>query len=68
VSKATRLNVSGCYRTPSAECCVLSFLIQLLTQLDIKEIVVLGDFNLNWLQPVSDDLKAYCDSKLVSDC
>ena len=27
-----------------------------------KELVALGDLNLTWLQPVSDDFRAYCDS------
>ena len=36
--------------------------MQLLSDINSKELVALGDFNLNWLQPVSDDFRAYYDS------
>lgn len=57
VSKSVHVYVAGCYRTPSAENGA-----QLLSQFNSKELLALDDFYLNWLQPVSYDLKSYCNS------
>ena len=62
VSKSIHIHVAGCYRTLSAENGALLNIMQLLSQFNSKELLALGDFNLNWLQPVSDDLKYDCDS------
>ena len=56
------LTVVGCYRPPSATNDTLSSLMQLLSQLQFKEIILVGDFNWDWLSPVSDDFKAHCMS------
>ena len=61
-SKTLHITDVGCYRTPSAVSGALPTLMQLLSGLNFNEIVVIGDLNWNWLQPVSDDFKAYCDS------
>ncbi len=34
---------------------------QIISDLDPKELVLIGDLNWNWLQPVSEDFKAYCN-------
>ena len=62
VSKTLHITVVGCYRTPSAVSGALSSLMQHLSGLNFNEIVVIGDLNWDWLQPVSDDFKGYCDS------
>ncbi len=33
-----------------------------VTSLNYKELVLLGDFNVNWLQSASDGFKANCDT------
>jgi len=62
VSRTLHITVVGCYRTPSAVKDALPSLMQLLSDLNFNEIVVIGDLNWNWLHPVADDFKAYCDS------
>lgn len=36
--------------------------MQLLFDFNSKELVTFRDLNWNWLQPISDDFRAYCDS------
>ena len=55
----------GCYRPPSAVKDSSSSLANLLLQLD-KEIVLLGDFNWDWLTAVSEDFKNLCISLNVT--
>ncbi len=62
VSKDHHIMVVGCYRPPSAISNSLSTPVNLLSQLHYNEIVVVGDLNWDWLMPVSDALKAQCDS------
>ncbi|KAF1394512.1 hypothetical protein PFLUV_G00001090 [Perca fluviatilis] len=62
VSKSLNITVVGCYRTPSAVSSALPSLMQLLSDFNSKELVAFGDLNWNWLQPASDDFRAYCDS------
>lgn len=62
VSKGQPVTVVGCYRPPSAVKETLSSLANILSQLDYKEIVMLGDLNWDWLTTVSDDFKNLCIS------
>lgn len=62
ISKSLCITVIGCYRTPSAVNGALPSLMQLLSDFNSKELVALGDLNWNWLQPMSDDFRANCDS------
>lgn len=59
----TSLTVACYYRPPSANTEALpthsTALADIVHQ---KEIIVIGDFNWNWLTDVSNDLKVYCDS------
>ncbi len=48
--------------SPSAVSGALPSLMQLLSDFNSNELVAFGDLNWNWLQPVSDDFRAYCDS------
>lgn len=57
VSKSLFLTIIDCYRTPSADGHALSF-----SEYNAKELIALGDFNWNWLHPVSDGFRAHCDS------
>jgi len=60
LSGGQHLTLVGCYRPPSANAEALSSLMQLLAQLKFKEIVLVGDFNWDWLLQVSDPFKAQC--------
>lgn len=60
VSTSLSLTVIGCYRPPSADTSALSALVQLLSDVSYKELILLGDLNLNWLHPISDELKSNC--------
>ncbi len=62
VSKTLHLTVVGCYRPPSARNDAISSLMHSVTSLNYKELVLLGDFNVNWLQSASDGFKAICDT------
>ncbi len=62
VSKTLHLIVVGCYRPPSASNDAFSSLMHSVTSLNYKELVLLGDFNVNWLQSASDGFKAICDA------
>lgn len=62
VSKTFYLPIVGCYRPPLASTDAISSLMHWVTSLNYKELVLLGDFNVNWLQSVSDCFKAICDS------
>lgn len=54
--------VVGCYRPPSANSSTLSSLRDFLSSLNYNEIVLLGDLNWNWLLPMSDHFKSFCNS------
>ncbi len=54
------LTVVGFYRPPSTTSNTLSSLMQLLSQLNFKEIILVGHYNWNWLSPVSDYFKGQC--------
>lgn len=56
-SKSLGSTVIGYYRPPSADIDAL----KLLSDYTFNELTVLGDLNLNWLQPVCDDFRSYCD-------
>jgi len=62
VSKTVHLTVVGCYRPPSANNDAISSLMHTVTSLDYKELLLMGDFNVNWLQSASDGLKLICDT------
>ncbi len=62
VSKTFHLSVVGCNIPPSASNVAISFLVHLVTFLNYKELVLLGDVNVNWLQSASDGFKAICDT------
>ncbi len=62
VSKTLHLTVVACYRPPSASNDAISSLMHSVTSLNYKELVLLGDFNVNWLQSASDGFKAICDT------
>lgn len=54
------MTVVGCYRLPSAYPSTLPSLVQLLSELNLNEIILVGDFNWDWLSSVSVDFKAHC--------
>lgn len=62
VSKNLHNSVIGCYTTPSAVSGTLLSLMQLISEYISTETIITGDLNWNWLDPVSDDVKAYCGS------
>lgn len=62
ISKGLCLTVVGCYRPPSASQEALQSLTHLLSSLKYSEIVLVGDLNWDWLKPVSDEFKLFCDS------
>lgn len=51
----------GCYRPPSAVNETLSSLTQIISDINSKELVLIGNLNLKYAFK-SDDLKAYCNS------
>ncbi len=61
-SKTCQLTIVGCYRPPSATSNTLTSLMNSLASLNYKELILMGDFNLNWLLPVSSGFKAFCDT------
>lgn len=63
VSKTLQITIAGCYRPPSATSNAVQSLIHSLTSLEYKELIIMGDFNLNWMHAISDDLKKICDSQ-----
>uniref|UniRef100_A0A3P9IXQ6 Reverse transcriptase domain-containing protein n=1 Tax=Oryzias latipes TaxID=8090 RepID=A0A3P9IXQ6_ORYLA len=71
ISNSLHITLVGCYRAPSADGSALPSLMELLSSLKYNEVVIIGDLNWNWLQPVSDDFKSYCDClnlfQLVND-
>ena len=62
IVKGLCITVVGCYRPPSALNDALQSLMHLLSRLNYSEIVLAGDLNWDWLKPVSDDFKSFCDS------
>lgn len=62
VSKTCQLTIVGRYRPPSASSDALSSLMHSLGSLNYKELLLMGDFNLNWMHQVSDGFKAFCDT------
>lgn len=71
-SKTLAFTVVGCYRPSSATNESLSSFMDILSILNVKEIVLIGDFNWNWLQPLSVEIKLFCDAfniqQLVNTC
>lgn len=61
ITKGNSITVVGCYRPPSASKEALQSLKQLLSRLNYRELVLAGDLNWDWLKPVSDDFKSFCD-------
>ncbi len=57
-----KLTIVGCYRPPSATSNTLTSLTNSLASLNYKELILMGDFNLNWLLPVSGGFKVFCDT------
>ena len=63
LTKNHRIMLVGCYRPPSVPKNVLSSLVKFLSQLKYSKLLLVGDLNWDWFMcPVSDDLKAQCDS------
>lgn len=60
VSKDCLLTVVGCYRPPSALSDTLESFAKCMAKLNYNEVVIVGDFNWDWLKPISDDFKGYC--------
>ncbi len=58
-SKTCQLTIVGCYRPPSATSNTLTYLMNSLASLNYKELILMGDFNLNWLLPVSGVSKRF---------
>ncbi len=56
------ITVVGCYRPPSASSEALLSLNNQLSTLNFNEILLIGDFNKDWLSSVSDSFKSTCDS------
>lgn len=54
------INVVGLYRPPSATPKAISDITCILSQFSKSEMLVLGDFNLNWLSLDSDGPKEMC--------
>ena len=52
--------LAGLYRPPSAPSSALAEIATLLSQYTASEMLVLGDFNLNWLSNASDYFKEIC--------
>lgn len=51
----------GCYRPPSAESESLALLQQQLSKSDFSAVLLVGDFKWDWLSPVSNQFKPFCD-------
>lgn len=62
VLKSLHVTVVGCYKTASATQDALSSLTHLISELNFKEIVLLGDVNWKWQQAMPSDFKSYCNS------
>ena len=62
LTKNHRIMLVGCNRPLSAPKNASSSLVKFLSQLKYSELLLVGDFNWDWLMPVSNDLKAQCDS------
>lgn len=63
VSVGSDIIVAGCYRPPSSsssEICTL--LAESFSEWNKHELIILGDFNWDWLSPSSDPFKEICDS------
>ena len=57
--------VAEIYRPPSAPSHAIDDLVELLNPHINSEMLILGDFNLNWLTNVSDHLKEVCGNLLL---
>lgn len=57
LSKDAYLTLASCYRPPSANSDFLVLLEQHLSAIEFNEILLVGDFNWDWLTPVSDRFK-----------
>lgn len=56
------ITVAGCYRSSSASSEALSSLSKWLSTLDFNDILLVGDFNWDWLSSVSEGFKSTCAS------
>uniref|UniRef100_A0A3P9K1B3 Reverse transcriptase domain-containing protein n=1 Tax=Oryzias latipes TaxID=8090 RepID=A0A3P9K1B3_ORYLA len=62
IAKGLCITVVGGYRPPSASKDALPSLKHLLAKINYSELVLAGDLNWDWLNPVSDEFKSFCDS------
>ncbi|KAJ0002607.1 hypothetical protein NQD34_007756, partial [Periophthalmus magnuspinnatus] len=62
IAKGLCITVMGCYSPPSASKDALQSLKHLLAKINYSELVLAGDLNWDWLNPVSDEFKFFCDS------
>jgi len=62
LSKDAYLTLAGCYRPLSANSDSLVLLEQHLSAIDFNEILLVGDFNCDWLTPASDCFKSFCNT------
>lgn len=62
MSKNLQLTIAGCYRPPSTTSCTLHSVMNSLASFNYKELILLGDFNLNWMHTISDHFKVLCDN------
>lgn len=61
LSKNNSVNIVGVYRPPTAISSSVSDIAHLLSELNKSEVILLGDFNINWLSKDCDNLKERCD-------
>lgn len=61
-TKSCIMTIVGCYRPPSALIDTLPSLSDSLSTVKYNELVFMGDLNWDWLAPVSDPFKCFCDS------
>ncbi len=62
LSKDVYLTLAGCYRPPSAISDSLVLLQQQLSTINFNELLLVGDFNWDWLSTASNNFKSFCDT------
>lgn len=60
IAQNNSITVVGIYRPPAAPSSAINEIADLLTPFTDSELIVVGDFNLNWLSSVSQFLKEVC--------
>ena len=56
----SQVTVIGAYRPPSAPPCAIDNLVDIFSSFTASEMLIMGDFNLDWDKPISDSLKDMC--------